>query len=72
VQQNKILSISINGSKYIFNSKFTVLGLMDYLGFNKSVIVIDYNGSILDKKRWANVQLQNRDHLEILSIAGGG
>ena len=37
--ENKILNI--NGSKYVFSSKLNVLELMDYLGFNKNVIVID-------------------------------
>ena len=46
--------------------------LIDYLGFNKNVIVIDYNGMILEKSLWNNTYLQNKDCLEILSIAGGG
>ena len=51
---NKILNI--NGSKYLFNSNLTILELIDYLGFNKSVIVIDYNGVILEKKFWKCVR----------------
>ena len=68
--RNKILNI--NGSQYLFNSKLTVLELMGYLGFNKNVIVIDYNGIILDKNLWKQTYLRNKDCLEILSIAGGG
>ena len=67
---NKILNI--NGSKYLFNSNLTILELIDYLGFNKNVIVIDYNGIILEKKFWEFTRLQMEDYLEILSIAGGG
>jgi sulfur carrier protein len=67
---NKILNI--NGSKYLFNSNLTILELIDYLGFNKNVIVIDYNGIILEKKFWEFTRLQTEDSLEILSIAGGG
>ena len=63
---------NINGSDYIFNSTITVLQLIKYLGFNKNVIVIDYNGIILEKNRWEQTYLQNQDTLEILSIAGGG
>ena len=64
--------LNINGSNYIFETEFTVLDLMDYLGFNKNVIVLDYNGTILEKTRWEQTYLQNKDYLEILSIAGGG
>ena len=67
---NKV--IHINGIKYLFNLTFTVLELIDYLGFNKNVIVIDYNGSILEKRNWGQTTLQTKDALEILSIAGGG
>jgi len=69
-QSEKIFNI--NGSNYIFDSAVTILMLIDYLGFNKNVIVIDYNGMILEKSLWNNTYLQNRDCLEILSIAGGG
>ena len=65
-------TLKINGSKYIINSKFTVLELINYLGFNKSVIVIDYNGIIVQKKLWGLTFLNDKDSLEILSIAGGG
>ena len=64
--------LNINGSKYLSNSSLTISELMSYLGFNKNVIVIDYNGFILDKTLWAKINLKNKDRLEILSIAGGG
>lgn len=67
---NKILNI--NGSKYVFNSKLNVLELIDYLGFNKNVIVIDYNGIIIEKSIWEFTPICDDDSLEILSIAGGG
>ena len=70
MNDNKILAI--NGFKYIFNSSLTIFELMSYLGFNKNVIVIDYNGIILDKKLWGKTYLKKNDSLEILSIAGGG
>ena len=62
----------INSLKYLFNSPFTVLELINYLGFNKNVIVIDYNGSILEKNLWNLTLISDNDSLEILSIAGGG
>ena len=74
-QYSTILSrLKINGSFYLcnFSTAYTVLDLLTYLGFNKNVVVIDYNGSILEKVRWSKVQLQHNDSLEILSIAGGG
>jgi len=69
-QSSKI--VNINGLKYLFNLTFTILELMNYLGFNKNVIVIDYNGTILEKKNWEKTVLKTGDSLEILSITGGG
>jgi len=64
--------VNINGLNYLLKSKFTILELMDYLGFNKNVIVVDYNGTILEKKAWDQTILETKDSLEIVSIAGGG
>ena len=65
-------TLKINGLNYLFNSGMTIKSLIDYLGFNKNVIVIDYNGYILSKNLWDETGLCNGDTLEILSIAGGG
>ena len=64
--------LTINGAKYIYKTGLTVSMLINYLGFNKQVIVIDYNGFILEKGLWKKVLIKNNDSLEILSIAGGG
>lgn len=72
MSMGKNMALDLNGIKYFFNSKFTILELIDYLGFNKNVIVIDYNGILLDKVNWKNTILCNGDSLEIFSIAGGG
>ena len=71
---NNLLRLKINGTFYLYRvvSSSNILDLINYLGFNKNVIVIDYNGYILEKIRWDQTFLQNNDSLEILSIAGGG
>ena len=65
-------SFKINGSKYFYNNPFSILELMNYLGFNQRVVVIDYNGFILEKSLWGKTFVKNNDLLEILSIAGSG
>ena len=64
--------LTINGFDYFFVSSTTILDLIIYLGFNQKVIVIDYNGIILEKSLWQKTFLKNKDALEVLSIAGGG
>jgi thiamine biosynthesis protein ThiS len=65
-------NFKINGIPYLVLSKFTVLKLITYLGFNQNLIVIDYNGNLLEKNLWTLTYVKNGDSLEILSIAGGG
>lgn len=65
-------SLVINGGVYKFTAAFTVSSLLDYLNFNKNIIVIDYNGAILQKEIWSDTKLRNADRIEILTIAGGG
>ena len=70
----KLCRLKINGSFYIYklSASYNVMDLLSYLGFNKNVVVIDYNGSILEKLSWDKTLLCHNDSLEILSIAGGG
>ena len=46
--------------------------LIEYLGFNINLILLDYNGLILQKENWKTVSLEPNDQLEIITLAGGG
>ena len=64
--------VNINGLKCGYHNSFSLLELVNYMGFNKNVIVIDYNGYILETNSWKTTFLQHDDSIEILSMAGGG
>jgi sulfur carrier protein len=65
-------SLIINGEMYTFQVQFTVDSLLVYLGFNLDLIVIDYNGTVLQKEFWKQTYLNANDTIEILTVAGGG
>ena len=65
-------SLVINGEIYNFQVQFTVASLLVYLGFNLDLIVIDYNGTVLQKEFWKQTYLNANDTIEILTVAGGG
>lgn len=65
-------TLIINGQNYEYKPPINVKNLLSYLGFNVKVIVIDYNGSVLQKELWTKTFLKNMDTIEILTIAGGG
>ena len=62
----------LNGEIYKYYTTFNVLSLLNYLGFKTELVVIDHNGTILQKEFWSNTKLKNNDTLEILTVAGGG
>ena len=62
----------LNGEIYTYYTTFNVLSLLNYLGFKTDLVVIDHNGTILQKEFWPNTKLKNNDTLEILTVAGGG
>lgn len=70
--QKQLKILKINGFKCFFQEPFSVLELTNYMGFNKNVIVVDYNGYILEVTSWSKTSLKHNDCLEILSMAGGG
>lgn len=70
--QKNLSMVSINGLKCLYKSPFSVLELAKYMGFNENIIVIDYNGYILDADSWDKTLLKDKDAIEVLSMAGGG
>ena len=64
--------IIINGEFYMLKALFNISSLLEYLGFNSNLIVVDYNGTILQKELWAQTRLNRNDTIEILTVAGGG
>ena len=47
----------------------TVLNLM---GYETNTIVVELNNLIINSLNWGKVKIQDGDHLEIVSIVGGG
>jgi thiamine biosynthesis protein ThiS len=62
----------INGNSYQFTYHVSLYFLLEYLGFQYNLIVVDYNGTILPQEFWPQTFLHENDNIEILTIAGGG
>jgi len=61
-----------NGQKYFTEYNLTLSELIEYFNYNRSLLVLEYNNLICDKKNWNNVFIQNNDTIEIVTIVGGG
>ena len=69
------MKIKINGEiKTIDNSyeEFFLEELINRLGFQPQLIVVELNGFIINPKNWINTKIKDGDCLEVVTIVGGG
>jgi sulfur carrier protein len=69
---NKSYSFFLNGQKYITTYKATISDLINYFGYNQSLLVVEYNQFICNKTDWDKISIQKNDKIEIVTIVGGG
>ena len=62
----------LNGEKYYIEVKVSLLELITYFNYNTSLLVLEYNNSICNKKNWNKIYINNNDKIEIVTIVGGG
>jgi sulfur carrier protein len=62
----------LNGQKYYTEHEFTIFELISYFNYNTSLLVLEYNNLICDKKNWNKITLKNNDKIELITIVGGG
>ena len=69
---NQIYPFFLNGQKYITTYNATISDLIHYFGYNKSLLVVEYNQFICNKTEWDKILIQENDKIEIVTIVGGG
>ena len=69
---NQIYPFFLNGHKYITTYNATISDLIHYFGYNKSLLVVEYNKFISNKTEWDEILIQENDKIEIVTIVGGG
>jgi sulfur carrier protein len=62
----------LNGQEYLTSSKLTILEIINYFNYNTSLLVLEYNSLICNKKDWDKIYIENNDKIEIVTIVGGG
>jgi sulfur carrier protein len=62
----------LNGHPYYTEYEFTLFELINYFNYNTSLLVLEYNNLICDKKDWNKIVLKNNDRIELVTIVGGG
>ena len=64
--------IQLNGKKITIVPNFTILDLIKKYKLSEKKIAIEYNGVILQKNKYKNKYLKNKDKVEIVHFIGGG
>ena len=69
---NQIKNFFLNNEHYTTEEEITLSDLINYFGYNESLLVLEYNQVIFDKNYWKTTFLQDQDEIEIVTIVGGG
>ena len=65
-------NFSLNGKSYYVQNDITLADLIRYFNFKDSLLVLEYNNLICDKKNWNKIFVKDHDTIEIVTIVGGG
>lgn len=66
------LQILLNSEKETLEKQSTISEFLLAKGLNPETIIVEYNGKILKKQEWSDIELQDQDQLEVLNFVGGG
>jgi sulfur carrier protein len=69
---SKLKYFFLNGQEYSTTHDLTIIELVKYFDYNTSLLVLEYNNLICNKKNWDNTFISNNDKIEIVTIVGGG
>jgi thiamine biosynthesis protein ThiS len=62
----------LNGQKFCTKNDLTILDITKYFDYKTSLLVLEYNNLICNKKNWSQIFIKNNDKIEIVTIVGGG
>jgi sulfur carrier protein len=69
---SKLKHFLLNGQEYSAECDLTILEVIEYFNYNTSLLVLEYNNLICNKKNWSNTFIKTNDKIEIVTIVGGG
>ncbi|HEX6925937.1 MAG TPA: sulfur carrier protein ThiS [Longimicrobiaceae bacterium] len=66
------IEVVLNGEEREVPSGVTVRGLLEHLDLKPEMVVVERNGDILRRDRYAEVPVEEGDVLELVHFVGGG
>ena len=62
----------LNGQKYSTKQTINLFDIINYFNYKDSLLILEYNNFICNKKNWKEIDIKNQDKIEIVTIVGGG
>ncbi len=66
------IKIQVNGELINCSPDVNLPQLLTQINLNPRLVAVEYNGEILHRQYWEQTMLKEGDHLEIVTIVGGG
>ena len=66
------MQIFINGDQKSFSDPLSLAQLIEQLGMKGDRVAVELNREIVSRAQWAETNLTDGDHLEIVHFVGGG
>ena len=67
-----MIDIRVNGETTSCPEGLNLVQMLEHLGYRPQLVVVEFNGEILPRARWAEQPVREADGLEVVTIVGGG
>lgn len=66
------MNVMVNGKEYETETPISVSQLLIRKGYEKTLVSVELNFTMLPKEQWDNTLLSENDNIEIIRFIGGG
>ena len=66
------ISVHVNGKDRAIPRGLTVFELLEHLGLNPALVVVELNRDILERNSFGDLPVEEGDVLELVHFVGGG
>ncbi len=67
-----MINLTVNGKAKALEASLDLAAFLAATGVNQEHVAVGYNGEVIKKERYPEVQLRDGDVLEIVRPVGGG
>ena len=72
MDQAATIDIRLNGEPISCPAGLSLTQLLEWRGYEPQLVVLEFNGEILPRQRWADQAVREADVVEVVTIVGGG